>query len=157
MQLRGTMWLASLALGLMTVPAVAQAGAPGEGWSKVQALPLRTEVRVRSDHHRSATCVIASVTDEQLTCADRVFPRPEVRAVKLSRKGRSTLDGFLIGAGVGGGAGAGTGVAVKSAFWESSSGKAAGVGALLGILIGGGAGALIGHGADFASTTVYRR
>ncbi len=157
MEFGRTMRISAVAFALSGIATLAQTTSPGEGWARVQALPLQAEVRVASDHHHGANCTVAAVTEEQLTCAQRVFPRAEVRSVKLAHRGRSTGAGFLIGAGVGGGIGAGVGVASKSAFFVGSNAKAAGVGALLGIIIGGGAGALIGHGTDFTSKTVYKR
>ncbi len=156
MRVRAGCWLMCVVSMWMGFGALAQGTGVRSGWQQVEALPPQTKVHVRTDH-RKVTCRITSASDEQLVCSGTSLARTEIVSVKVARSGRSTLEGTLIGAGVGVGVGAGIGVGVKSAFWESSSGKAAGVGAAVFGIVGLGVGALIGHATDFGAQTVYRR
>ena len=141
----------------------------GSDWHHVQVLPTNTKVRITSDT-KTVECAIDSVDDQQLTCsrshmagaAHYVFPRAEVKKIKLSAKGRSTAGGAAIGIAVGAGAGAGIGAAVNSgtsgSYLHVSGGKSAAVGAALGGIILGGVGAAVGHSTDlFAGPVVYSR
>ncbi len=79
----------------------------GGNWQRVEALPARTHVHISTDHG-GTTCRLYAVSDDTLTCeagsgkAGKVIQRPEIRHIKLTHYGRSTL----VGAGVGGGIGA---------------------------------------------------
>ncbi len=67
-----------------------------------------THIHVAADHGGS-TCYFIAVDDQNLTCGHKngsekgrhVFPRAEVKSVKLTRYGVSTLGGLGIGTGVG--------------------------------------------------------
>lgn len=87
----------------------AQAVAPGSGWERLKALPAHTRMHVDGDKAKRK-CRLEAVDDEQLVCSKGstqfVFPRGEVKSVKLVRVTRSTLVGLGIGLGAGLGVGA---------------------------------------------------
>ena len=137
----------------------------GSDWRSAQALAANSRIRIVSDK-KTAECAVVSVDEQQLTCshghAQYVFPRGEVRKIKLSQEARSTGGMAAIGVAVGAGAGAGIGVAVnsgdKSSYAHVSSAKSAGVGAALGGIILGGIGAGVGYAKDtLAGPVIYSR
>ena len=149
-----------LAVTLPLAPAAsAQTSMASSDWQRVQALSPQTIVYVVTD--KKKTCIITAVTDDQLTCAQAVFSRAEIKSIKLPRKNKSTVAGLLIGAGVGAGAGAGIGLAANSGasgtLLHVSNGKSAGVGAGVGAIVGIGVGAIVGHSTDLFATTIYKR
>jgi hypothetical protein len=130
------------------------------GWPAVQALPRNTRVHVKADHH-SSNCHITAVTENQLTCAEGVFSRSEIKRIQLIDKKKSTLAGLALGAGIGAGVGAGTGAAInagdKGSLAHTSDSKATGTGAAVGVIIGSAVGTLVGYGANLFATTLYKR
>ena len=62
-------------------------------WHQVEGLGPHTRVHIKSDKE-SAVCFVHSVDEEQLTCGRSeaigspviVFPRAEIKSIKLSRK-----------------------------------------------------------------------
>jgi hypothetical protein len=85
-------------LGLMTFVLVALAGAEQDsassGWRQVQGLGPHTRVYIKADKE-SALCYVHSVEEQELTCGRSeaigspvlVFPRAEIKTIKLLRKG----------------------------------------------------------------------
>jgi hypothetical protein len=67
------------------------------GWRQVQGLGPHTRVHIKSDKE-NAVCFIHSVDEEQLTCGRSeaigspvlVFPRAQIKSIKLSRKSVGT-------------------------------------------------------------------
>jgi hypothetical protein len=152
--------LLSGAIAISTVPAFAQEQATstalGDAWGHLQALPPHVHMHVSADHE-GETCYFIAANNETLTCGHRdgsskgqhVFPRAEVKSVKLTRYAGSTAAGFGIGAG----AGALVGVAaIHSGGWFTGDARA--VCALIGAI----GGAAIGGPTDmFRGPVVYRR
>jgi hypothetical protein len=124
----------------------------------VQHLALHTKVHVVSDKMKR-TCSIDSVAEESLVCSSGhsvvSFPRPEIKSIKLTRRGVSALGGAAIGAGVGFIIGfAATQGQSKDAIVFVSPGEAGGVTAVIGAVVG----AAIGAPTDFLrGPTVYQR
>jgi hypothetical protein len=99
-------------LGLSSSSGVAQPSSPvaspasaASDWQRVERVPLHTKVHVDADK-KGRTCLLDSVNDQSLTCTSghtgRTFSRAEIKSVKLTRYGWSTLGGLAIGLGVGG-------------------------------------------------------
>ena len=148
----------SAACPLASAPAHAAAAPPpaGSSWQHVQALPLGTSIQVKAAS-RPVVCTLTAVDDDTLAC-DRdvrfdvkkvVFPRAEIRTIKITRRGRSAVLGAAIGAGAGAGAGGIQGArsnyfAVHGAF------------AMIYAFAGAFAGAPIGYFTDFNASTIYR-
>jgi hypothetical protein len=73
-------------------------------WQRVKQLPLHTKVHIDADK-KGRTCLIDAVDEMSLTCSSghkgSSFPRTEIKSVKLTRYGWSTLAGLGIGIGIG--------------------------------------------------------
>jgi hypothetical protein len=80
-------------------PAVAE-----NDWQRVKQLPVHTKVHIDADKN-GRTCLIDAVDDVALTCSSKhkrsSFPRSEIKSVKLTRYGWSTLAGLGMGFGIG--------------------------------------------------------
>ncbi len=145
---------------VLALPGLAQQPA-GSDWTKVQAIPAGTLIRVAA-HRAPLTCLFTTADTDSLTCTRTttlfffpitrrlVFPKPEVASIKLSRQFLSALSG----AGIGAGAGAGIGAGIESQYSSHEDGHLATV---LFALLGGLAGGTVGSVTDFlAAPTVYR-
>jgi hypothetical protein len=158
-------WTVAL-FGVMTGSGRGQAVA-GADWGKVQALPLDTAIRVsasgRTTSERTTVCRLTVVDSDLLRCVEtrtvfffparreREFQRTELRSVKLSRQGLSTLAGAAVGLGAGAGIGAAIDAQAKDQVEEGHL-----VTVVLGFL-GGVIGSGVGKHTDFvAGPTVYR-
>jgi hypothetical protein len=128
----------------------------GSNWQHVQALPIGTSIHVNAQK-RHAVCTLKAIDADTLTCdrdtgvgtKELVFQRPEIKTIKLTRRGRSALLGGAIGAGAGALAGGIVGIhsnyfVVHSAF------------AMIYGFVGAFAGAPTGYLTDFTASTVYR-
>jgi hypothetical protein len=85
-------------LGFMTFVLVGLAAAEQDsassGWRQVQGLGPHTRVYIKTDKE-NALCYVHSVEEQQLTCGRSeaigspvlVFPRAEIKTIKLLRKG----------------------------------------------------------------------
>lgn len=87
--------------------------AEGGNWERVKALPMYTNLHIATDHG-GKSCRVFAVTEETLTCAKggragSVLQRAEIRHIRVTHYGRSTLVGAAIGGGIGAMAGAITG------------------------------------------------
>lgn len=135
--------------------ATAQQPAAGSNWGRVQQLPPHTKVHISADHH-SRTCIIESATDSTLVCTGgHQFARTEIKSVKLTRRGISTLAGAGIGAGVGFAVGAGAAHGSQSGQFNIVSNQDVWA---AGALAGGVIGAALGAPTDFLrGPTIYRR
>jgi hypothetical protein len=88
--------LAFVPFVLLALCAAAQASAPS-GWRQVQGLGPHTRIHIKSDKE-NAICFVHSVDEQELTCARSetigsavlVFPRGEIKSIKLSRKAIGT-------------------------------------------------------------------
>jgi hypothetical protein len=140
--------------------ACASLAAQTSGWDRVRHLPAGTRVHVAGDT-KSKTCAIELVDDATLRCSkgnsQYSFARAEVKSVKLTRYGRSTLAGMGIGLAAGAGVGAIAGHAQEKPddFFPGLSTEAyAAVGGAAGLIAGG----AIGGPTDFLrGPTLYRR
>jgi hypothetical protein len=138
----------------------AQTSAAGGSWGRLKHLPAGIKVHVSADQ-QSKTCRIDLVDDATLRCSNGSsqysFVRAEVKSVKLTRYGRSTLVGAAIGLGAGVGVGAIAGHAQEKPndFFPGLSTEAfAAVGGAAGVIAGG----AIGGPTDFLrGPTLYRR
>ena len=130
-------------------------------WSKVEALTRGTKIRVSARGARSI-CLVETVDSNSLECTEvrailffpirtrQQFRRADVRTVKLSRQGVSTLAGTAIGLGAGAGIGAGIDASAKS----NEDGNLATI--LLG-LFGALIGSAVGEHTDFlAGPVIYQ-
>jgi hypothetical protein len=82
----------------------------GGNWDRVKALPANTNLHISTDRG-GKTCRIFAVTDDTLTCARNgkagaVLQLAEIKRIKLTHYGRSTLVGAGIGGAIGATAGA---------------------------------------------------
>jgi hypothetical protein len=67
------------------------------GWQQVQGLGPHTRIHIKSDKE-NAICFVHSVDEQQLTCGRSetigspvlVFPRGEIKSIKLSKKAVGT-------------------------------------------------------------------
>jgi hypothetical protein len=140
-----------------TVSLHAQAAAVADSWGNLPALPAHSHLHVSADTG-GKTCYLIAVDDHSLTCGrkdggpkgQRVFRRAEVKTVKLTRYGVSTLAGAAIGAA--GGAAMGFGVTQNPDGWFN--GAARGAFTVLGGFIGA---AAMGPTDVFRGPVVYRR
>jgi hypothetical protein len=155
--MRGLFLSASWVL-FVSASALAQGGAAAANWARVQQLPLHTKVHIASDKVKRV-CSIDSVTADSLTCSSgstiSSFPRAEIKSIKVTRRGLSTLGGAAIGAGVGFAVGAAltAGESHNDIIYISAP-QAGGVGAAVGAVVG----AAIGAPTDFLrGPTVYER
>jgi len=151
------------ALLCLTLQAPAQT-AP-QDWPRVQQLPANAKIRITADT-RKITCLVTTVTPDQITCTNNKgqasLPRTEIKSIKLANRGRSTATGLAIGLAVGAGVGAAAGAGINSSDTGSvthvGAGKATGVGAALGAVILGATGAIVGATHDtLAGSTIYKR
>jgi hypothetical protein len=85
-------------------PAQQPASPPaGSNWQHVQALPVGASINVKA-RKSHAGCKLKSVDADSLTCThgtDLVFQRADIVSIKIPHRGRSTLVGLGLGAGVG--------------------------------------------------------
>lgn len=149
-----------LLLAALTIPATAHPQA-GSDWTKVQAIPAQTLIRVASPYRRPLACNFIAADDGSLTCTRTqtifffpvtrriLYRRADVSSIKLSRQ----LLSAVVGAGIGGGVGAGIGAGVQSQYSSREDGNLLVVVAgFLGAALGGG----IGSSTDFlAGPTLY--
>jgi hypothetical protein len=121
-----------------------QSPAHDSGWLRVQQLPLHTKVHISSEK-KAKTCPVAAVDEQSVTCANGTsFSRAEIKSIKLTRYGWSTLGGLGIGFGVG------ATIAATGPNDSLTRGGAAGL-----CVIGG---AVIGGVSDmFRGPTIYQR
>ncbi len=150
--------LPALAQNATAPPASPPASSIADTWNHLAAIPTHTHIHVGADHG-GATCYFISADEENLTCGHKngsdkgrhVFPRGDVKSVKLTRYGISTIGGAGIGAGVG--AIIGFSTSHSGGFFDLS-------GLYRGActLVGGIGGAAVGGPTDmFRGPTVYRR
>ena len=143
-------------------------------WSRVQALPLQTRIKVVADKSKS-TCFVTAVTEDRLTCsrsqpstlAEASYPRAEIRQIKLTHRGRSAGQGAALGFAIGAAAGAAVGLAINASAGtggvlspsiRTTKSKAAGAGAAVGGVAAGLLGGALGYGLDiFAGPVIYQR
>jgi hypothetical protein len=149
-----------LALFLLASAIAAPAQTPmppaGSNWQHVQALPLGTSIHVDAKKSH-ALCDLKTIDADTLTCErdtgvgtkEIIFQRPEIKNIKLARRGRSAVLGGLIGAGTGGLIGGLAGI-------HSNYFAVHGAWALIGAFAGGFAGAPTGYLTDFSASTIYR-
>ena len=91
--MRNGLLLASVLVVLLT-PAGAEQDSASAGWRQVQGLGPHTRVYIKTDKE-NALCYVHSVEEQQLTCGRSetigspvlVFPRAEIKTIKLLRKG----------------------------------------------------------------------
>lgn len=132
------------------------------GWDRVKQLPPGQQIRI-ARIHRGITCNFSNADEDTLICDKRqtilffpvhhrvVTPRNEIRSIRLSRKGLSTLAGAAIGIGAGAGIGAGIDSSAKDQVEEGH------IMTVALAFLGGFLGASIGQNSDFlAGPTVYR-
>jgi hypothetical protein len=87
---------ALLPLVLVALCVAAETAAP-VGWRQVQGLGPHTRVHIKGDKE-NAVCFIHSVEEDQLTCGRSeaigspvlVFPRSQIKSIRLSRKSFGT-------------------------------------------------------------------
>lgn len=132
----------------------------GDTWDHLKSLSPHAHMHVAADHS-GATCYFISVDDQTLTCGrhdgsskgQHLFPRAEVKSVKLTRRGLSTAGGLGIGFAAGGLIGV-------AAIRPDPSGFDLGLGAARAsaAVVGGLAGAIVGGTTDmFRGPVIYRR
>jgi hypothetical protein len=152
-------FFAALVSAQQLVP-VAPSPAPGDTWGQLKVLPPHAHLHVAADGG-GATCFLLAADDASLTCGRRdgspkgqhIFPRAEVKSVKLTRYGISTLGGAAIGAGTGAVIGFATIRPHPNALLDFSGAARA-----ICAVIGGVGGAAIGGPTDmFRGPTIYRR
>jgi hypothetical protein len=76
---------------------VATGGSAPSGWPQVQGLGPHTRIHIKSDKE-NAVCFVHFADEQQLTCSRSeaigspllVFPRAEIKSIKLSRKSLGT-------------------------------------------------------------------
>jgi uncharacterized protein YcfJ len=136
-------------------PAMAQQTSSPQppSWARLEALPSGVDVHV-SAQKKSLNCMFKGATEEALTCVSHdgarteVFPRAEVKSVKLRHRGRSTLAGAAIGVGVG--------AAVGAPLGRSGSFVGHGAAAVIIAIPGAIIGAIVGASTDFTHSTIYK-
>jgi hypothetical protein len=90
--MRNCFLLAFMPFVLLALCAAAPDSVP-RGWQQVQGLGPHTRIHIRSDKE-NAICFVHSVDEQQLTCARSetigspvlVFPREQIKSIKLSRR-----------------------------------------------------------------------
>jgi hypothetical protein len=90
--MRNCFQLAFMPFVLLALGAAASDSVP-RGWQQVQGLGPHTRIHIRSDKE-NAICFVHFVDEQQLTCARSeaigssvlVFPRGEIKSIKLSRR-----------------------------------------------------------------------
>lgn len=152
--------LPSTAQNVTASPAPSPSHAIADSWHNLSVIAPHTHIHVAADHGGS-TCYFIAVDDQNLTCGHRdssekgrhVFPRADVKSVKLTRYGVSTLGGLGIGAGVGTAIGFATIHPDPKAFLDFP-----GIGRAICAVVGGLGGTAIGASTDmFRGPTVYQR
>lgn len=152
--------LPSTAQNVAASPAPTPSPAIADTWHNLSAVAPHTHIHVAADHG-GATCYFIAVDDQNLTCGHKngsekgrhVFPRAEVKSVKLTRYAVSTLGGAAIGSGVGAVIGFATIHSHPDAFLDFSGAARA-----ICVVIGGLGGTAVGASTDmFRGPTVYRR
>jgi hypothetical protein len=142
------------AQGVPFTPAPAQRGAAPSDWSAVEALPPGRKIIVRTKDGDRLTGTFDSATDLRINFTDDgrkvSLTRESVKLVQLNR-GKSRLNGALVGAAIGGGGALAFGAWVHS-YGDFHSSVIYGPG-LLGAGIGAGIGAALGKG--HKNETVY--
>lgn len=137
---------------------------PGASWSRVAALPAMTRVHVSTDHG-GKNCRVYAVSDDALTCArgsaaGTVMQRTDIRQVKLTHYGRSTLVGAALGGGVGalaGGVAGRTKPCASNPCFNNLGIGAGGVAAIFGVA-GAVVGSAVGGLTDMArGSAIYTR
>ena len=126
----------------------------GSNWQHVQALPVGASINVKA-RKSHAGCKLKSVDADSLTCThgkDLVFQRADIVSIKIPHRGRSTLGGLAIGAGVGAGVGKAASGGNCKQLCIISPGTVVAVSA---VAIGA-VGTLVGALTDFTRSTVYR-
>src|ERR1700691_6597346 len=94
--MRNCCLLAYMPFVLLALGAAASDSVP-RGWQQVQGLGPHTRIHIKSDKE-NAICFVHSVDEQELTCARSetigsavvVFPRGEIKSIKLSRKAIGT-------------------------------------------------------------------
>jgi hypothetical protein len=150
-----------LALSLLacTLPGHTQQTATppaGSNWQHVQVLPLGISIHVNAQK-RHSLCTLKAIDADTLTCdrdtgtgtKELIFQRPEIKNIKLARRGRSAVLGGAIGAGTGGLIGGI--VDIHSSYFAVH-----GAFALIYAFAGAFAGAPTGYLTDFSASTIYR-
>ena len=141
-------------------PAPTPSPAIADTWHNLSAIAPHAHIHVAADHGRS-TCYFIAVDDQNLTCGRKdgsekgrhVFPRAEVKSVKLTRFAVSTIGGLGIGSGVGAVIGFATIHSHPDAFLDFSGAARA-----ICVVVGGLGGTAVGASTDmFRGPTVYRR
>lgn len=137
-------------------PLLAQQRA-SQGWDRVQQLAPGSNLKIRLER-RSTHCAFLRADDASLTCAGflhglgsgttRTFARAEIKSIRGSRTGVSSVAGTAIGVGLGAGMGVGVNASQKSAEEDGQL-----VPAVFGLL-GGLVGFTIGHYTDFLAGPV---
>jgi len=142
----------------VTLTASAQA-VPNPSWSRVQALPVGTNIHVKAK--KSTVCALQSATADTLTCLHKesqkvdTFQLAEIKWVKIPHVGRSAAAGAAPGvviAGVAGIVEATEHCGLNTWFCGLLPAIIGALG-LAGAIIGGIVGALT----DFTAPTIYRR
>jgi hypothetical protein len=123
-----------LAFLLVTTCASAQTAKPSiSDWTRVQVLPMGTQVHIKTQGHGSVRCAVSAADASSVTCGGVVFERSTVKYIKSRHRVRSTL--------VGVGLGYGTAAGITAAYAEGcklncSEGSAVAIGVLdLGLLV----------------------
>lgn len=141
-------------------PAPSPSPAIADTWHNLSALAPHTHIHVAADHGGS-TCYFIAVDDQNLTCGRRsgseksphVFPRADVKSVKLTRYGVSTIGGLAIGTGVGAIIGFAANRPQPHDEFDFS-----GIGRAVCTVAGGLGGTVVGATSDmFRGPTIYRR
>lgn len=100
--------LPSPAQNTLSSSAPSPSHAIADSWHNLSAIAPHTHIHVAADHGGS-TCYFIAVDDQSLTCGHHnasdkgrhVFSRADIKSVKLTRYGISSLGGAGIGAGTG--------------------------------------------------------
>jgi hypothetical protein len=141
-------------------PAPSPSHTIADSWNNLSVVAPHTHIHVAADHG-GKTCYFISVDDQNLTCGHHdgsekgrhVFPRAEVKSVKLTRYGVSTVSGLAIGTGVGAAIGVATNRPDPNDFLNFS-----GIARAACAVVGGLGGTAVGASTDmFRGPTVYRR
>jgi hypothetical protein len=159
--MNATQYFLSFTILLNSLPLSAQqAVSPpaNSNWQRVQALPIGTSLHLNAGK-RHQSCKISTVDADTLTCTsgkNPVYSRTEITSIKLTRRGRSTLAGLGIGAGVGFVVGAATAGprCTQQQFCILDFGRGT-VGSIGAIMLGF-VGAPIGYFTDFTRSTIYK-
>ncbi len=141
-------------------PAPSPTPAIADSWHNLSAIAPHTHIHVAADHGGS-TCYFIAADDQNLICGHKngsekgrhVFPRTDVKSVKLTRYGVSTLGGLAIGAGAGAAIGFAAIRPQPNEFLDFS-----GVARAVCAVVGGLGGTAVGASTDmFRGPVIYRR